>query len=130
MEPMHKNEKLIHEFYKAFQKLDWQSMQNCYADDVHFSDPVFTDLKGNEAMAMWHMLCAKAKDFELSFHNIKADDRRLRDILGKPAGERGQFFDALRKEYPVRREFHNTRIVTQNCESGLAQKLKGIGYSQ
>ena len=62
-------------------------------------------------------------------YNIKADDHRLREILKKPPGERGKFFDALRKEYPIRREFHNTRIVTQNCESGLAKKLKGIGYN-
>ena len=70
---MHENEKLIHEFYTAFQSLDWQAMQLCYADKVHFSDPVF-DLQGKEAGAMWHMLCARAKDFELKYSQVVAGD--------------------------------------------------------
>ena len=73
---MHPNVQLIHDFYSAFQKLDWQTMQSCYAIDIHFSDPVFNDLKGEEVGAMWHMLCKKAQDFELSFSNVKADDAR------------------------------------------------------
>jgi len=71
---MHPNEQLIHDFYSAFQKLDWQAMQQCYAEDVHFSDAVFGDLKGDDASAMWHMLCDRAKDFELSFSDVQADD--------------------------------------------------------
>ncbi|MCW8935933.1 MAG: nuclear transport factor 2 family protein [Gammaproteobacteria bacterium] len=71
---MNANEQLIHKFYSAFQKLDWQGMQSCYVSDIHFSDPVFNDLKGQEVVAMWHMLCNKAVDFELIFTNIKADD--------------------------------------------------------
>jgi len=71
---MNSNEQLIHDFYTAFQKLDWQAMQQCYAKDIHFSDPVFGDLKGNDVVAMWHMLCNKAKDFELKFSGIQADE--------------------------------------------------------
>ena len=73
---MHPNEKLIHDFYSAFQKLDWKSMQQCYAPGIDFSDPVFIQLKGDEVLAMWHMLCSKAKDFELKFSDINADDNR------------------------------------------------------
>ena len=73
---MHPNEQLIHDFYSALQKLDWQTMQQCYAPDIDFSDPVFNQLKGDEVFAMWHMLCVKAKDFELKFSNISADDTR------------------------------------------------------
>jgi len=71
---MHSNEKLINDFYSAFQKLDWQGMQQCYAQNIHFSDPAFTDLNGEEAGAMWHMLCSRAQDFELSFSDVHADD--------------------------------------------------------
>jgi len=71
---MHTNEQLIRDFYTAFQKLDWQAMQSCYAVDVHFSDPVFNNLRGEQVSAMWHMLCEKAEDFELNFSQIKADD--------------------------------------------------------
>ena len=31
-------------------------MEACYAPDVHFSDAVFTDLRGGRAGAMWRML--------------------------------------------------------------------------
>ncbi len=41
---------------------------------------------------------------------IYEDDKRLREIINKPDTERGKFFDSLRKNYPVRREFHNTLI--------------------
>lgn len=71
---MHPNEQIISNFYSAFQKLDWQAMQACYTEDIHFSDPVFNDLNGDQVGAMWHMLCNKAKNFELSFTDIKADD--------------------------------------------------------
>lgn len=65
------NEKeTIEKFYTAFQQRDWQAMQSCYDDSVHFSDPVFTDLKGSQAKAMWHMLVTSAKDLEISFSNI------------------------------------------------------------
>jgi len=71
---MQPNEQLIHDFYNAFQKLDWQTMQQCYAQNIHFSDAVFGDLNGDDAAAMWHMLCDRAKDFELSFSDVQADD--------------------------------------------------------
>lgn len=71
---MHPNEQIINNFYSAFQKLDWQAMQSCYTENIHFSDPVFNDLNGEQVGAMWHMLCNRAKDFELNFTDIKADD--------------------------------------------------------
>jgi len=70
----HANEKLIESFYSAFQRLDWQSMCECYHPGVQFSDPVFTMLNGQEVTDMWHMLCTKAQDFELNYSHIHADD--------------------------------------------------------
>src|SRR3990167_6521126 len=49
-------------------------MASCYAEDVHFSDPVFTDLRGTDAGDMWRMLCAKAQDFALTFEGVAADE--------------------------------------------------------
>ena len=71
---MNKNEQVIHDFYNGFKQLDWQLMSTCYHADITFSDPVFTDLQGEEVSGMWRMLCAKAKDFELSFDQVKADE--------------------------------------------------------
>jgi ketosteroid isomerase-like protein len=64
----------VEQFYSAFQRKDWKAMQACYHDSVHFSDPVFTDLKGNAAKAMWHMLVNAGKDLELTFKNIETNE--------------------------------------------------------
>ncbi|MFB0553241.1 MAG: 4-phosphoerythronate dehydrogenase PdxB [Phycisphaerae bacterium] len=61
-------------------------------------------------------------------YNIREDDVRLRRICEKPVEKRGEFFDGLRKNYPVRREFQNTMVIVKDSNSTLAKKLKGIGF--
>jgi ketosteroid isomerase-like protein len=70
---MNDNEQLIQRFYTAFQKRDAAAMVACYDPDVQFSDPVFTDLKGARAGAMWTMLCERGKDLTLEFRDVRAD---------------------------------------------------------
>ena len=72
---MHANELLIQQFYSAFQQLDAETMATCYATDVQFSDPVFTNLLGPEASDMWRMLTSKAQNFSLTFDGIRANDQ-------------------------------------------------------
>jgi ketosteroid isomerase-like protein len=71
---MDDNKKIIERFYSAFQKLDHQTMNACYSDDIIFSDPVFLTLKGDEVKSMWEMLCRNAKDFSLTFSDIELLD--------------------------------------------------------
>ena len=59
---------------------------------------------------------------------INRDDFNMREILMVEEGSRGKFFDDLRKNYPVRREFQNTRVIVNGLKSDLAEKLKGIGF--
>lgn len=75
---MHANAQLIERFYQAFQRRDAAAMAACYHPDVQFSDPVFTDLRGTQAGAMWAMLCARGKDLRLEFREVQADDQRGR----------------------------------------------------
>lgn len=72
---MHAHEQLIQRFYSAFQKRDAAGMVACYAPQVQFSDPVFTDLRGPRAGAMWKMLCERGKDLRIEFGEVRADDR-------------------------------------------------------
>jgi len=72
---MNSNEKLIETFYTSFQKLDARAMILCYHPDIRFSDPVFLNLSGAEVGEMWRMLCSQAKNFELTFADIEADER-------------------------------------------------------
>jgi erythronate-4-phosphate dehydrogenase len=62
-------------------------------------------------------------------YSVARDDRDTRKIADQPPEARGRFFDALRKNYPVRREFQNTTVVLDKpCES-LARKLRGIDFA-
>jgi erythronate-4-phosphate dehydrogenase len=59
---------------------------------------------------------------------IGRDDFNMREILQVPADQQGAFFDRLRKEYPVRREFQNTVVKLPKGADTLAAKLAGIGF--
>lgn len=72
---MHPNAQLIERFYTAFKRRDPDGMVACYHPEVMFSDPVFTDLRGPRAGAMWRMLNARAKSIEVSFRDVSADDK-------------------------------------------------------
>ena len=52
--------------YEAFVRKDAAAMAAFYSDDVAFSDPVFTDLKGQDAKDMWRMLCTSG-DLKVQF---------------------------------------------------------------
>jgi ketosteroid isomerase-like protein len=72
----HPNEELIERFYAAFARHDGDAMAACYAPDARFSDPVFTDLRGQEPGAMWRMLTGRATDLEVTLAEHEADDDR------------------------------------------------------
>ena len=67
------NDDLIRDFYEAFDRRDGDRMAAAYAPDAHFSDPVFTDLNGDEPGAMWRMLTARADDLRVELLEHQAD---------------------------------------------------------
>ncbi len=70
------NHMVIENFYTSFQKKDWTAMQTCYHPEIHFSDPVFPDLEGKQAKAMWHMLIAASTDLEIKCYDINTDGHK------------------------------------------------------
>lgn len=62
---------------------------------------------------------------------IYEDDRKLREIYAKPESEQGKFFDSLRKNYPIRREFHNTtvRLSVEDTQYEKTNILEGLGFT-
>ena len=68
------------------------------------------------------------RDAVLTVCDVEADDAAMRKILQLPAEDRPAHFDKLRRDYPVRREFHNTRVSIQGSRAALARALKGIGF--
>jgi erythronate-4-phosphate dehydrogenase len=59
-------------------------------------------------------------------YDIKKDDEKLRQIIKIPHEKRGTYFDTLRKNYPVRREFQNTIVSAKDKK--LQEVIKGIGF--
>jgi ketosteroid isomerase-like protein len=72
----HPNDELIQRFYDAFTRHDGDAMAACYAPGAQFSDPVFTDLRGEEPGAMWKMLTGRAEDLDVRLEEHEADDQR------------------------------------------------------
>jgi erythronate-4-phosphate dehydrogenase len=61
-------------------------------------------------------------------YDITADDRRLRKYLSEQAENRGRYFDRLRRDYPVRREFYNYQVNAGSDDGNLLQQIKTLGF--
>ena len=64
---------VVERLYAAFDRRDGQAMAALYAPDGRFRDPVFGDLTGEQAGAMWRMLTARAEDLDVDL--VEYDDR-------------------------------------------------------
>jgi erythronate-4-phosphate dehydrogenase len=77
--------------------------------------------------------CAGKKHFDIigetikEIYDIEKDDGELRKIISIPENQRGKFFDNLRKNYPVRREFFNTKIEVD--DGNLKEKFQSLGFN-
>jgi ketosteroid isomerase-like protein len=69
---------LLTRFYRGFTARDADAMAACYAPEVRFADPVFTDLRGSRAGAMWRMLCSRATDLRIEFQPPVVEGNRGR----------------------------------------------------
>jgi hypothetical protein len=61
-----------------------------------------------------------------TLYDIKKDDEKLRQIITKDVERQGAYFDTLRKNYHIRREFQNTVVSTGN--KNLKNILAGLGF--
>ncbi len=61
-------------------------------------------------------------------YDIEADDRRMREIVRLPADARAGKFDQLRRDYPIRREFFNTRVTILGASTSLIRTLQVWGF--
>jgi erythronate-4-phosphate dehydrogenase len=61
-------------------------------------------------------------------YDVRADDTRLRVIQTMEPAARPAYFDRLRKEYPVRREFAATPLLVDGLTRAQARALSGSGF--
>ena len=125
---------IIEAFYTAFQNHDAEAMVSLYADDVKFSDPVFQDLRGEEARDMWRMLIERGgEDLKIFFGDVLADNhlaitRWEGTYTFKPTGRQ------IRNRLKASFEIENGKIIShQDCFSlmrwfMMAFGTKGIFY--
>lgn len=62
-------------------------------------------------------------------YDIRRDYKLLKDMLYLSPKEKGDYFDNLRKNYPLRREFSNYSVEINNGNDKLRTFLKNIGFS-
>lgn len=60
-------------------------------------------------------------------YDIQADDARLRDAAGD-RDARARHFDALRKNYPMRREFRYTTVRVRDADERVRTALKALEF--
>jgi erythronate-4-phosphate dehydrogenase len=61
-------------------------------------------------------------------YNVMDDAARLREITEIAPDQRGNYFDNLRKNYPVRREFSNYEVIISQAREPLLNALTGLGF--
>ena len=60
---------------------------------------------------------------------IMEDDARMREMLALATPEeQSAWFDRLRKEYPRRREFFNTRVAFTQADTAAERLFTGVGF--
>jgi len=80
-----------------------------------------------------HLAFSKMVDDNTAIHtaviacyDVRRDDAALRQI--SQATKSGKYFDYLRKNYPIRREFNNIQIELPPEKNTLATRLQGLGF--
>lgn len=65
----------------------------------------------------------------LASYDIRSDAASLRRLPEITIQQRGHYFDELRKNYPLRREFSSTVIKLSHGQNILAEKLRKLGFN-
>jgi ketosteroid isomerase-like protein len=68
------NRALIEHFYGSFDRHDGNAMAAAYAPSARFADPVFGELTGEQAAAMWRMFTSRPdSDLRIELREHQAD---------------------------------------------------------
>jgi erythronate-4-phosphate dehydrogenase len=62
-------------------------------------------------------------------YNIEHDDEKMRKLFDMDTETGGKYFDALRKKYPLRREFNNYTIVINKNQEQFIEMLKRYRFN-
>ncbi|AFM04185.1 Limonene-1,2-epoxide hydrolase catalytic domain protein [Bernardetia litoralis DSM 6794] len=130
MNSREEKEQLITDFYTAFINRDAEKMVSYYDDDIVFNDPIFKNLKGEEAKDMWRMLLSSPTEVKVSFSNVEANG-----IKGSANWEAIYPFsktgNTVHNKIKAQFEFENGKIIRHTDDfdlwkwSGMALGISG-----
>lgn len=87
------NRALIRSLYEAFDRGDGEAMAACYAPGARFEDPVFGELTGEQAGAMWRMFTSRPDSdlrVELAEHDATESTAAARWVARYSFGPTGR----------------------------------------
>jgi erythronate-4-phosphate dehydrogenase len=61
-------------------------------------------------------------------YDIERDNQALKSYLDNPVAPIGEYFIRLRRQYPVRREFFNTRLAISDIKDETRKALQALGF--
>lgn len=113
------SEKIITEFYTAFQNRDAARVGALYHDDATFTDPAFGTLNAADARLMWASLIARADEsMEIRFSNIE-----IKGDIGTANWEADYNFSKtkrfVRNKIRATMRFKNGKIISHVDEFNL-----------
>ena len=79
-------------------------------------------------VSMYDDMATMIRAAVLAAYDVCADDDRLRELPGLSPADRPDYFDRLRKEYPVRREFSAIRVMVDGLTDDLERVLSQLGF--
>ncbi|MCX7995480.1 MAG: 4-phosphoerythronate dehydrogenase [candidate division WOR-3 bacterium] len=82
---------------------------------------IVVSIKNNDLIEILYQIIGKV-------YNPMTDYKRFMEIVNLPASERKNFFESLRTNYPVRREFCNYSIVAKNLLHSISEKISALGF--
>lgn len=62
-------------------------------------------------------------------YDVEIDDRLIREAAVSSEAVRARQFDALRRNYRMRREFMNTTVDARNPSASLINKIRALGFA-
>ena len=71
----------------------------------------------------------KLNDIFHTVYDIKRDDDQMRNMINMAHDERPKYFDSLRKNYPLRREFTNYTVKLQDKDDDLTKILNAFRFN-
>ncbi len=72
----------------------------------------------------------QVREIITKIYDIESDYQRMKELLLFSSDKRPTQFDALRKNYPVRREFHRTMVKLPKHRCEFRQVLEEVGFPE